>query len=62
MLIFPHNDSADRRSEMYNIPPGHSATKGNELGIIEFMGDVYSEEDLDMFFATFYPYDNLILQ
>ncbi|CAG8204143.1 unnamed protein product [Penicillium salamii] len=41
--------------EMYNIPPGHSATKGNELGIIEFMGDVYSEEDLDMFFATFYP-------
>ncbi|KAJ5336035.1 hypothetical protein MYU51_020039 [Penicillium brevicompactum] len=39
--------------EMYNIPKGHSATKGNELGIFETLGDVYSQESLDLFFSHF---------
>ena len=38
---------------MYNIPKGHSATKGNELGIFETLGDVYSQESLDLFFSHF---------
>ncbi|KAJ5994597.1 hypothetical protein N7451_010321 [Penicillium sp. IBT 35674x] len=38
--------------EMYNITAGTSATKGNELGIFEGVGDVYAQEDLDLFFAT----------
>ncbi|KAJ5569507.1 uncharacterized protein N7459_008937 [Penicillium hispanicum] len=37
---------------MYNISEGSSATKGNELGIFEGIGDVYSQEDLDEFFMT----------
>lgn len=44
---------------MYNITQGHSATKGNELGIFEGVGDVYSQEDLDLFFSTFYSYNLL---
>jgi tripeptidyl-peptidase-1 len=40
---------------MYNITAGHSATKGNELGIFEDLGDVYAQEDLDSFFSTFFP-------
>ncbi|KAJ5522710.1 hypothetical protein N7513_013283 [Penicillium frequentans] len=38
--------------EMYNITAGTTATKGNELGIFEGVGDVYAQEDLDLFFAT----------
>lgn len=38
--------------EMYNITDGTSATKGNELGIFETTGDVYAQEDLDLFFGT----------
>jgi hypothetical protein len=41
---------------MYNITKGTKATKGNELGIFEDLGDVYSQEDLDLFFSTFARY------
>jgi hypothetical protein len=41
---------------MYNITKGTKATKGNELGIFEDLGDVYSQEDLDLFFSTFAQY------
>ncbi|KAF7586002.1 hypothetical protein BBP40_009725 [Aspergillus hancockii] len=37
---------------MYNVSDGTKATKGNELGIFEDLGDVYSQEDLDLFFST----------
>ncbi|KAJ5907330.1 hypothetical protein N7495_000012 [Penicillium taxi] len=37
---------------MYNISNGTLATKGNELGIFEGIGDVYSQEDLNLFFST----------
>jgi tripeptidyl-peptidase-1 len=43
---------------MYNISQGTSATKGNELGIFEGIGDVYAQEDLDLFFSTLYSYGN----
>ncbi|GKZ19826.1 tripeptidyl-peptidase sed1 [Aspergillus brasiliensis] len=38
---------------MYNITKGTTATKGNELGIFEDLGDVYSQDDLNLFFANF---------
>ncbi|KAJ6086305.1 hypothetical protein N7486_010586 [Penicillium sp. IBT 16267x] len=38
--------------EMYNITAGTTATKGNELGIFESIGDVYAQEDLNLFFTT----------
>ncbi|KAI2789280.1 Tripeptidyl-peptidase sed1 [Penicillium oxalicum] len=41
--------------QLYNIPKGHSATPGNELGIFEALGDVYAQEDLDLFFKNFAP-------
>ena len=41
---------------MYDIPKGHSATKGNELGIFESLGDVYSQDSLDEFFSQFASY------
>ncbi|KAG8526033.1 uncharacterized protein KY384_000795 [Bacidia gigantensis] len=34
---------------------GHKPAKGNELGIFEDLGDVYAQEDLDLFFATLAP-------
>ncbi|EAW16248.1 S53 family peptidase [Aspergillus fischeri NRRL 181] len=40
-------------SALYNITRGSKATKGNELGIFEDLGDVYSQEDLNLFFSTF---------
>ncbi|KAJ5599005.1 hypothetical protein N7450_000072 [Penicillium hetheringtonii] len=39
--------------DMYNITEGKKSTKGNELGIFESIGDVYSQEDLDLFFKAF---------
>ncbi|KAJ5273032.1 hypothetical protein N7478_008157 [Penicillium angulare] len=39
-------------TDMYNITEGKTATKGNELGIFEGIGDVYAQEDLDLFFTT----------
>lgn len=38
---------------MYNITDGTKSTKGNELGIFEGIGDVYAQEDLDLFFTSF---------
>jgi tripeptidyl-peptidase-1 len=38
--------------DMYNITEGTSATQGNELGIFEGIGDVYAQEDLNLFFTT----------
>lgn len=43
------------RVVMYNITEGTSATAGNELGIFQ-TGDVYSQEDLDLFFSTLARY------
>ncbi|KAF3394531.1 Tripeptidyl-peptidase sed1 [Penicillium rolfsii] len=39
--------------KMYNIPKGTKATPGNELAIFESIGDVYAQEDLDIFFTDF---------
>lgn len=41
---------------MYNVTDGDKATKGNELGIFEDLGDVYSQDDLDLFFSTVAQY------
>lgn len=41
---------------MYNITEGTKAAPGNELGIFEDLGDVYSQEDLDFFFSAFARY------
>jgi tripeptidyl-peptidase-1 len=43
-------------SNLYNLTGGTKATRGNELGIFEDLGDVYSQEDLDLFFSTFAQY------
>lgn len=40
---------------MYNISLGAKAAPGNQLGIFEDLGDVYSQTDLDLFFATLAP-------
>ncbi|KAI5306817.1 hypothetical protein KEM56_006974 [Ascosphaera pollenicola] len=40
---------------MYKIPDGGKATPGNELGIYEQNGNAFAQEDLDLFFKTFYP-------
>ena len=40
---------------MYNFTKGTTATEGNELGIFEDLGDVYSQEDLDLFFQALAP-------
>jgi tripeptidyl-peptidase-1 len=41
---------------MYKIPEGKSAIPGNELGIFQTVGDVYSQIDLDRFFSALAPY------
>ncbi|KAK3672756.1 hypothetical protein LTR78_007342 [Recurvomyces mirabilis] len=41
---------------LYNITKGTSAHPGNELGIFEDLGDIYSQEDLDAFFSNLAPY------
>ncbi|KAJ5739107.1 hypothetical protein N7533_011891 [Penicillium manginii] len=40
---------------LYNITNGKTATKGNELGIFESIGDIYAQEDLDEFFKVLAP-------
>lgn len=40
---------------LYNITDGKTATKGNELGIFESIGDIYAQEDLDWFFKVLAP-------
>jgi hypothetical protein len=37
---------------LYNIPKASLAQEGNEMGIFE-LGDMYDQEDLDIFFTTF---------
>ncbi|KAB8346134.1 hypothetical protein FH972_023180 [Carpinus fangiana] len=39
-------------SAMYNITKATKAAPNNKLGIFEALGDVYSQEDLNLFFAT----------
>ena len=39
-------------STLYNITAPTKAAKGNELGIFEDLGDVYSQSDLDSFFKN----------
>lgn len=41
---------------MYNFTQGTKATPGNELGIFEDLGDIYSQQDLNEFFLTLQPY------
>lgn len=41
---------------LYNITvPNLTPNPANSLGIFESLGDVYSQEDLDMFFASLAP-------
>ena len=42
-------------SALYNITPADKAAPGNELGIFESLGDMYAQEDLDLFFAALAP-------
>ncbi len=44
---------------MYNITEGTTAARGNELGIFETLGDVYSQTDLDLFFSTLARYTSM---
>ncbi|KAL4948193.1 peptidase S8/S53 domain-containing protein [Aspergillus filifer] len=37
---------------MYDVPQGTTATPGNELGIFQSMGDMYSQKDLDLAFSS----------
>jgi tripeptidyl-peptidase-1 len=41
-----------RITALYNIPNATLAQEGNEIGIFE-LGDMYDQEDLDIFFTTF---------
>lgn len=43
-------------ARLYNITQGHKAHPGNQLGIFEDLGDVYSQEDLNLFFESLAPY------
>lgn len=47
--------------EMYNITDGTTSTKGNELGIFESIGDIYSQADLNLFFTTLARYLSLYI-
>jgi len=40
---------------LYNITQATSAQSGNQLGIFEDLGDVYSQTDLNEFFLTLAP-------
>lgn len=40
---------------LYNITKSTSAQPGNQLGIFEDLGDVYSQTDLNEFFLTLAP-------
>jgi tripeptidyl-peptidase-1 len=42
-------------STLYNIPKADKAAPGNEMGIFEDIGDVYSQEDMDLFWQYLYP-------
>jgi len=38
---------------LYNVTAATKAASGNELGIFEDLGDVYSQADLSLFWLTF---------
>ncbi len=38
---------------LYNVTAPNKAAAGNQLGIFEDLGDVYSQTDLNLFFASF---------
>jgi tripeptidyl-peptidase-1 len=38
---------------LYNVTAPTKAAAGNQLGIFEDLGDVYSQTDLNLFFAAF---------
>jgi tripeptidyl-peptidase-1 len=38
---------------LYNVSAPTKAATGNQLGIFEDLGDVYSQTDLNLFFASF---------
>lgn len=40
---------------LYNITDPTKAAPGNELGIFESLGDIYSQEDLNLFFSNLAP-------
>lgn len=42
-------------STMYNITKADKAAAGNQLGIFEDLGDMYSQTDLNLFFGTIFP-------
>jgi len=56
VLTYLHWDLADLVSAFYNITRPTKAAAGNELGIFEDLGDMYSQTDLDEFFLTLAPY------
>ena len=41
---------------LYDIPMGTANTPQNALGVLEFYPDVYSQQDLNMFYKAFAPY------
>lgn len=41
---------------LYNVTSPTKSAAGNQLGIFEDLGDVYSQTDLNLFFANFAPY------
>lgn len=38
---------------LYNVTAPTKAAPGNQMGIFGYLGDVYSQADLDLFFLTF---------
>jgi tripeptidyl-peptidase-1 len=38
---------------LYSVPAPTKSATGNQLGIFEDLGDVYSQTDLNLFFASF---------
>ncbi|KAJ5505183.1 hypothetical protein N7463_008057 [Penicillium fimorum] len=46
--------------QMYNISEGRSAAEGNELGIFQGIGDVYAQEDLNLFFSKLYSFQGFL--
>lgn len=41
---------------LYKFPNGTKADPSNAMGIFEDLGDVYAQEDLNLFYANFTPY------
>lgn len=41
---------------LYDIPRGTANTPENALGVLEYYPDIYSQQDLNMFYKAFAPY------